>query len=95
MSEKVTYIKWRSRVEEITPADHRIGTDILLIDSIEMMADASLEYEPFKVDMTMAFIYEQGSADLMINMKEIHIQAPAVLIVMNEEQGDTDVQSIF
>ena len=85
MSEKVTYIKWRSRLEEITPADHRIGTDVLLIDSTEMMADASLEYEPFKVDMTMAIIYEQGSADLMINMKKIHVQAPAVLIVMNNQ----------
>jgi AraC-like DNA-binding protein len=85
MSEKVTYIKWRSRLEEITPADHRIGTDILLIDSTEMMADASLEYEPFKVDMTMAIIYEHGSADLMINMKKLHIQAPAVLIVMNDQ----------
>lgn len=85
MSEKVTYIKWRSRLEEITPADHRIGTDILLIESTEMMADASLEYEPFKVDMTMAIIYEQGSADLLINMKKIHVQAPAVLIVMNDQ----------
>jgi AraC-like DNA-binding protein len=85
MSEKVTYIKWRSRLEEITPADHRIGTDILLIDNTEMMADSSLEYEPFKVDMTMAIIYEQGSAELMVNMKKFHVQAPAVLIVMNDQ----------
>lgn len=83
MKDKVTYIKWRSRIDEITPADHRIGTDILLIDNTEEMADVSLEYEPFKVDMTMTIIYEQGWADLKINMHEYHIEAPAVLIALN------------
>ena len=34
MSKKITYIKWRNRIEEITPSDHRIGDDILLIDEI-------------------------------------------------------------
>ena len=85
MKDKVTYMKWRNRLDEITPADHRIGTDVLLIDNTEMMADVSLEYEPFKVDMTMTIIYEQGSADLMINMQKYHIEAPAVLIVMNDQ----------
>lgn len=85
MSEKITYIKWRNRLEEITPADHRIGTDILLIDNTEMMADTELDYEPFKVDMTMCIIYERGSADLMINMQKHHIQAPAALIVMKDQ----------
>ena len=87
MSEKITYIKWRNRLEEITPADHRIGTDILLIDNTEMMADTALDYEPFKVDMTMCIIYERGSADLMINMQKHHIQAPAALIVTETGQG--------
>ena len=85
MKEKITYIKWKSRIEEITPADHRIGTDILLIDNTELMAERSLEYEPFKVDMAMAIIYEQGSADLMINMQKYHLEAPAVLIVLNDQ----------
>ena len=85
MSEKITYIKWRNRLEEITPANHRIGTDILLIDSTEMMAETALDYEPFKVDMTMCIIYERGCADLMINMQKHHIQAPAALIVMKDQ----------
>ena len=49
------------------------------------MADRSLEYEPFKVDMAMAIIYEQGSADLMINMQKYHLEAPAVLIALNDQ----------
>lgn len=83
MRSKVSYIQWRNRIEEITPADHRLGTDILLIDNAQAVVDMTLDEEPFKLDMTMALIYEQGSADLKINMKQLHIEAPAVLIVLN------------
>mgnify|MGYP003417613461 FL=1 len=86
MSRKISYIKWRSSIEDITPADHRIGDDILLIDnSHTMRAALSSDNEPFRIDMTMAIIYEQGSADLKINMRDYHIEAPAVLIVLNDQ----------
>ena len=61
MNKKISYLKWRNRIEQITPDDHRIGTDILLIDDNHASrAELSLDYEPFKVDMTMAIIYEKG-----------------------------------
>ena len=85
MKEKISYMKWRRRIEDVTPEDHRIGTDVILIDSTEMLADMSLKYEPFKLDMTMAIIYEQGSADLKINTQEYHITAPAALIVLSDQ----------
>ena len=86
MSKKITYLKWRNRIEEITPHDHRIGDDILLIDNIHAKrAEMTLDNEPFKIDMTMAIIYEQGSADLKINMKDYHVEAPAVLLVLNDQ----------
>ena len=86
MSRKISYIKWRSSIEDITPADHRIGDDILLIDnSHTMRAALSSDNEPFRIDMTMAIIYEQGSADLKINMRDYHIEAPAVLLVLNDQ----------
>lgn len=86
MSKKISYIKWRSSIEDITPADHRIGDDILLIDnSHTMRAELSSDNEPFRIDMTMAIIYEQGSADLKINMRDYHIEAPAVLLVLNDQ----------
>ena len=86
MSKKISYIKWRSNIEDITPADHRIGDDILLIDnSHTMRAELSSDNEPFRIDMTMAIIYEQGSADLKINMRDYHIEAPAVLLVLNDQ----------
>ena len=86
MSRKISYIKWRSSIEDITPADHRICDDILLIDnSHTMRAELSSDNEPFRIDMTMAIIYEQGSADLKINMRDYHIEAPAVLLVLNDQ----------
>lgn len=86
MSRKISYIKWRSSIEDITPVDHRIGDDILLIDnSHTMRAELSSDNEPFRIDMTMAIIYEQGSADLKINMRDYHIEAPAVLLVLNDQ----------
>lgn len=86
MSRKISYIKWRSSIEDITPADHRIGDDILLIDnSHTMRAELSSDNEPFRIDMTMAIIYEQGSANLKINMRDYHIEAPAVLLVLNDQ----------
>ena len=86
MSRKISYIKWRSSIEDITPADYRIGDDILLIDnSHTMRAELSSDNEPFRIDMTMAIIYEQGSADLKINMRDYHIEAPAVLLVLNDQ----------
>ena len=86
MSKKITYLKWRNPIEEITPHDHRIGDDILLIDNIHAKrAEMTLNHEPFKIDMTMAIIYEQGSADVKINMKDYHVEAPAVLLVLNDQ----------
>lgn len=86
MSKKISYIKWRNRINDITPENHRIGDDILLIDDIHTMrAEISSDNEPFKIDMTMAIIYEQGYADLKINMKDYHIEAPAVLLVLNDQ----------
>ena len=80
--EKIPYLKWKERIEEITPVHKRIGTDLLLIDKPETRIDSLEDNEPFKVDVTMAIIYEQGSAELKINMREYSLKAPCVLIVM-------------
>ena len=86
MKRKISHIKWRKRIEEITPADHRIGDDILLIDDINVIRAEMFTYsEPFKTDMTTAIIYEQGSADIKINTKEYHIQPQSVLIIPNDQ----------
>ena len=84
MKQKITNLKWRNRINEVTPEDHRIGTDILLIeDANAIRAERYIGSNPFKVDVSMALIYEQGEAVLRINMKEYHIKSPVVLIVMH------------
>lgn len=84
MKGKIRNLKWRNRIEEITPSDHRIGTDILLIeDANAIRAEKIIGKKPFKLDMSMAIIYDQGEAVSKINMKEYHIKAPVVLIVMH------------
>ena len=84
MKQKITNLKWRNRINDVTPEDHRIGTDILLIeDANAIRAERYIGCNPFKVDVSMALIYEQGEAVLRINMKEYHIKAPVVLIVMH------------
>ncbi len=84
MKGKARNLKWRCRIDDITPADHRIGEDILLIkDANGLRADKFLGKNPFKLDMSMAIIYDHGEAVSRINMKEYHIKAPAVMIMMH------------
>ena len=81
----IPYLKWRERLNEITPQDHRIGTDIMLIDDADnSRLDLALYSEPFKVDMTMAIIYEKGFVRAKINMVEYKIEAPSVVIIAND-----------
>lgn len=84
MKDKIRNLKWRYRIDEITPADHRIGEDILLIkDANGLRADKFVGKNPFKLDMSMAIIYDRGEAVSKINMKEYHIKAPAVMVMMH------------
>ena len=70
MKKKITNLKWRSRIEEVTPQDHRIGTDILLIEDADAIrADRMIGGNPFKVDMSTALIYDRGEAVSKINMR--------------------------
>lgn len=86
MKEKISYLKWRNRIAEIIPEDHRIGTDLLLIDEEKIAREGKLfDCEIFKVDATMALLYDKGTVDLKINMKSYHIEAPAVLIVLYDQ----------
>ena len=83
MKIKPHFLKWRNRIEELTQADHRIGTDILLIDDADVVrAEKFIGNVPFKMDMSMAIIYNKGTAVTKINMKKYEIKAPAVVITM-------------
>lgn len=83
MKRPITYYKWRNHIDKITSSDLRIGTDVLLIeDANAIRAERVDSKTPFKVDMSMAIIYDQGEAVFRINMHKYHIKAPAVIIIM-------------
>ena len=84
MKNKVSMRKWRNSLENITSEDHRIGTDVILIDDVDVMRVEGVGYGyPFKLDVSMAVIYDQGEAIFKIDMRRYHIKAPAVIIMMS------------
>ena len=82
MAKKIAYRRWKDRISEITPADHRIGTDLLLIDDA-----AKSMYVPngaFRSDAITILLFEAGSARMRINMRECEIKAPCVLMITKD-----------
>ena len=84
MKNRIISYKWRDRIDDITPSNLRIGMDILLIeDANTIRAERVIGEEPFKVDMSMAIIYDKGEAMFKIDMHKYSVKAPAVIIIMS------------
>lgn len=85
--QRISTLDWRKYIEYVTPADRRIGTDVMLVDDDDFLtqADTFVENEPFKTDMSMAIFCEQGAMVLKINMKEYAVVAPAMVIILAEQ----------
>ena len=84
MKENIKYLKWRSHIDDVTLEDYRIGDNVLLIkDADAGRATRFIGNNPFKLDVSMAIIYEKGEAVTKINMREYHIKAPAVMVIMH------------
>lgn len=83
MKKNIRAYKWRNRIEEIAQVDNCIGTDVILVDDANAIrANRVICNEPFKLDMSMALIYDKGEAVFKIDMHKYHIKAPAVIIIM-------------
>lgn len=83
MKNQIVSYKWRNRIDEITPENSRIGMDLLLIeDANAIRAERVIGKEPFKIDMSMAIIYDRGEAEFKIDMHTYQIKAPTVIIIM-------------
>lgn len=75
--------KWRNSIKQITQNDLRIGSDVILVDDANAFrAQKIINNKPFKIDMSVAIIYDNGEAVFKIDMREYRIKAPAVIIVM-------------
>lgn len=75
--------KWRNSINKIAPNDISIGSDVILVEDVNSILEQSIiNTEPFKLDMSMAIIYDYGEAVFKINMRTYYIKAPAVIIIM-------------
>ena len=83
MKKQITSYKWRNHIDKITSKGLRIGTDVILIeDANALRAARVIDEAPFKIDMSIAIIYDRGEAVFKIDMHKYHIKAPAVIIIM-------------
>lgn len=79
LSTIIPYYQWRANIDQLTPESHRIGSDLLLIDQKPL---EQVVHRPLRADATTAIIYRQGSATFSINMKRYTIQAPCMLVIL-------------
>ena len=79
MATTIPYLRWRERINDITPEDYRIGNDVIVVPQHPVL---DLPIGCFKVDVTTVLIYDKGWARVSLNMKEYLIQAPAVFTVL-------------
>ena len=79
MAQTIPYLRWRERINDITPANYRIGNDVIVIPQHPML---DLPTGCFKVDVTTMIIYDKGWVRVSVGMKEYTVKAPAVLTIL-------------
>lgn len=76
MNEKIPYVKWRERINQIVPDEYRIGNDVFILPQHKLF---QLPEGHFKTDVTTIIIYEKGWVRVSIDMQEYVVQAPSVV----------------
>lgn len=76
MAEKIPYMKWRERIDQIVPDEYRIGNDVFILPQHKLF---QLPEGHFKTDVTTTIIYEKGWVRVSIDMKEYTVKAPSVV----------------
>ena len=79
MKGTIPYIAWRERIKELTPENHRIDDDLILLDNIPY---GEISKKPMKADATTAIFYEKGQATFSVNMKEYQVKAPSMVVFL-------------
>lgn len=78
----IPYLKWKEHLNKSVPHDHRLGTDVMLIENTHSINAQYPMSSPFKIDMSMALIFTEGSIRMRINMKEYEFVAPCVVVIV-------------
>lgn len=80
MKKRIPYREWRDGLLKLVPEKDRIGTDLLFIENAEGFLPAS--DGPLIFDVTSAIFVLEGCTEISLNMKQYHVQAPAIMIIM-------------
>ena len=79
MNAKIPYLRWRELINDIVPAEYRIGTDVLVVPQHRLF-DFPEGY--FKIDVTTILIYDKGEVHVSLDMRDYRIKAPAALTIL-------------
>lgn len=82
------YHKWRGKIESLTPSEMRLGSDIFLLSADYIDSEGATEFEPFKIDMTIALICIGGSATIRVNMKDYQLNERKATIILYDQIGE-------
>ncbi len=74
-----TLNSWRDNLDAVTPEDHRVDADFILVERYAMLPT---HYEPFTLDVCTAVIALEGISIFNINMVQYEISAPAMIVMM-------------
>lgn len=75
----IPYLKWRDTLDECHDNCFRIGEDVLLM---EVHHPVERTEGPYRTDMTTAIIYEKGHADIAVDMRPYHVEAPCIVFIL-------------
>ena len=79
MNAKIPYLRWCELINDIVPAEYRIGTDVLVVPQHRLF-DFPEGY--FKIDVTTILIYDKGEVHVSLDMRDYRIKAPAALTIL-------------
>lgn len=80
MGAAIPYLKWRNGMTTTTPADSRIGNDLLILKHAE---PADFLPGPFRLDMTITIFLEKGRFCFMADMVRHEAVAPCMIVILS------------
>ncbi|MBR1513415.1 MAG: AraC family transcriptional regulator [Bacteroidales bacterium] len=90
MKKTVSTLKLKEAEVTQTLENKGIDNDVILVNDYHCPFG---EGDPFKPDATSAILYEKGWVDVNINMQHFHVEAPALLVFLEDAIIEYGAQS--
>lgn len=73
------YYDWKKSLNEKVAAKHRIGDDLIILDSDDFIPAMN---HPRKVEVSTFILMDKGEGRVLVDGKEYKVQAPCIAVVM-------------